>query len=162
MIIEKRIDDSFTADITLASLAAGAARQSAFIANDDNRPSIKVTVKITSGAVAPTLGTIYEVWLLRRSAAGNADDDVGAVDAAYPVPPTLPRNATLIGAISVTADADQAFIGTFIAQGPLGDDYGIAIANRTDQAISATEADHNVTIEPFADEVIQPLHIGAG
>lgn len=137
------LDPPVAATITLAALASGAARQSSYVTNSLNRQAAKVTVEITTAAVAPVGGTIVEVWLLRSKSQLLAgligDDNTGPADAAYPVPPTRPFNATMIGAITVGANASTVFRGTFDSgpAGPLGDFWGIAISNRMDQPIAA-------------------------
>jgi len=148
------IDAPITATITLAALASGAARQSVYLDNSVlMRPAAKVTLTIQTGGVAPTLGTIVELWLLRSSSQALAglvgDDGTTSVDAAYPIPPTLPRNATLIGSLSVTANANTVFKATFDtrAVGVLGDFYGFAVANRTNQALNA--AGNSVVVEAY-------------
>lgn len=147
------LDPPITPTITINGLATGAARQSVYTANTNNRPAAKVTLKITTGAVAPINGTIVELWLLRTAAQVSAgligDDETTNVDAAYPAPPTLPRNATLIGAISVTNNANTLFRGTFDTGpvGLLGDFFGFAVANRTDQSLNA--AGNLLTVETY-------------
>lgn len=136
------LDPPVAATITINGLASGAARQSAYVENTNNRPYAKVTLEIQTSAVAPTNGTIVEVWLLRTKAQVAAglvgDDNTTDADQAYPAPPGLPRNATFIGAISVTADADTFFRGTFdVNDVVLGDFFGFAVSNRTDQALNA-------------------------
>lgn len=159
MLINRRMDPSFEVDITTASLASGAARSSDFIENVGRRQGAKVTFIMSTGAAAPQAGTIYELWLLRREGPSKADDDVGVADAAYPVPPTLPLNATLLGSLAVTNDADQEYTGTFDTgpAGPLGEFYAFAIANRTDQAADATESDSGILVETYSDEIDQSV-----
>jgi hypothetical protein len=148
------LDPPVAATITLNALASGAARQSVYIANPNGRQAAKVTLEITMGAIAPILGTIVELWLLRSKAQVLAglvgDDGTTSVDAAYPVPPTLPRNATLIGALSVTATAAGVFRGTFDTNdvGLLGDFFGFAVSNRTDQPLGVS-ATNTVTYETY-------------
>ena len=125
--------------ITLASLANGAARQSDLITNSSNYPAALIHLKITSGGAAPTVGTIYEVYLLRSDGA-IADDGAGASDAAITI-----ENAPLLGTIVVTASAAKAFYGVFdtAPHGPLGSSWGIAVKNSSGQAFSTTEGDHD-------------------
>jgi hypothetical protein len=155
-LVQTALDAPFNATITLASLASGAARQSSFIANTGNRGAAKVTLRVTNGAVAPANGTAIELWLVRRSAVGNADDNCGTTDAAYPSPPGLPRNATLLSAISVINTANQVQIATFdtAPAGPLGDDYAFAVANRSDQALNATAGNHSLTVETYLPDIV--------
>jgi hypothetical protein len=127
---------------TLASLANGSARQSTMINNSNNYPAALVTMKIKSGAVAPTVGTVYEVYLLRGDDASSSTyrtDGAGASDAAITI-----ENAQLLGTIIVTATTNKVFYGDFdtAALGPLGPEWGIAVKNSSGQALHATEGDH--------------------
>jgi hypothetical protein len=148
------LDPPVAATITISALASGAARQSLYVANTNNRQAAKVTLEITAGAIAPTAGTIVELWLLRTKSQVLAgllgDDNTNNTDAAYPVPPTLPRNATLIGAISVTATVGGVFRATFDTKdvGLLGDFFGFAVSNRTDQPLGVS-ATNTVTYETY-------------
>lgn len=138
--IRTKFDTPAAFTITLASLANAAARQSSLLVNSNSRPAALVNVKIKSGGVAPTAGTVYEVYLL-RSDGSIADDGAGASDAAITI-----ENAPLLGTIVVTATTAKNFYGVFdtSALGPLGTTWGIAIKNSSGQTISTTEADHSV------------------
>lgn len=118
--------------ISLSALANAAARQSTLIGNSSNYPAALVQLILKSGAVAPTVGTVYEVYLL-RSDGSTADDGAGAGDAAITI-----ENAPLLGTIVVTATADKLFYGTFDTAplGPLGPTWGIAVKNATGQALA--------------------------
>lgn len=118
--------------ITLASLASGAGRKSANVANANKRHAALVAVQIQPGT-APNDGTIYTVYLL-RSNGDIADDDVGAGDAAY-----TPRNAAILGTVrnNNTTSVLKAIFDT-APLGPLGDTWAIAIVNETNQALSAS------------------------
>lgn len=140
--IQIKTDTKATFTITLASLTNGSARQSTMITNTNKRPGALVTLKITSGAAAPTAGTTYEVYVLRGDDPASSTyrtDGAGASDAAITI-----LNAKLIGAIVVTASAATAFYGEFDTgiAGPLGPEWGIAVRNNSGQALSTTEADH--------------------
>ena len=81
---------------TLASLANAAARQSTMINNSSNYPAAIVTMKIKSSAAAPTVGTLYEIYLLRGDDAASStyrSDAAGASDATITI-----ENAQLIAA----------------------------------------------------------------
>jgi len=128
--------------LTLASLAAAAARQSTMVANSNNYPAALVYIKIKSGAVGPVAGKVYEVYLLRGDDASSSayrTDAAGAADAGITI-----ENALLLGTIIVTNSAAKNFYGEFDtgALGPLGPEWGIAIKNATDQALDATESNH--------------------
>ena len=132
--------DTFT--LTLASLADGSGRQSTMENNSSNFPAVLIYLEIVSGAAAPTLGTVYEIYLLRGDDASTSTyrtDGAGASDAAI----TL-SNAPLLGVITVTNDAATSFYGDFdtASHGPLGPEWGITVVNESGQALSTTEADH--------------------
>lgn len=138
-----------TFTLTLASLAAGNARQSTLISNKTSInadgsgfPAAIVYLKIKSGAVAPTAGKVYSIYLIRGdnpSASNYRTDGAGAADAAITI-----VNAQLLGTIMVTAAAATNFFGEFDTAplGPLGPEWGIAVKNDTDQAVDATEGNH--------------------
>ena len=134
---------------TTASLAAGSGRSSAAITNSNDQPAALISVKVTSGASAPTAGGCYTVYLLRDTGT-IADDGWGGSDAAF-----TPQNAPILGTITVTNDASTAFYGIFPTEklGPLGPTFGIAIVNDTDQAISSTEGDHAEYYNYYVPEV---------
>ena len=124
--------------ITLAGLANGSAQASASVDNSiTDYPVAIVDLKIVSGAVAPTAGTLYEVYLLRHNGTIGDDGWVGT-DA-----PITIENAPMLGTIVVTATAAKAFTGEFDTSNfILGSTWGIAVKNASGQALSATEADH--------------------
>lgn len=136
-------DTKATFTMTLASLATASARQSTMIDNSTlKRPAAMIYLKITSGAAAPTVGTSYDVYLLRANAAVSPDyysDGAGASDAAITI-----QNAKFLGSMIVTASAATAFYGEFdtSAYGPLGPYWGIAVKNNSAQTVSTTEGDH--------------------
>lgn len=124
---------------TLASLANATARQSTMLLNTNNYPAAIVMLRIKSGAAAPTVGTVYEVYLLRGDNSVYRTDGAGASDAAITI-----ENAQLLGTIVVTATAAKNFYGEFdtAALGPLGIEWGIAVKNVSGQTISTVEGDH--------------------
>ncbi|MBU1871168.1 hypothetical protein KKF17_03570 [Patescibacteria group bacterium] len=136
--------------ITLAGLANGSARASVSIDNSTtDYPMAMVHLKITSGAVAPTAGALYEVYLLRYNGTIGTDGWVGT-DTAIVI-----ENAPMLGTIVVTATAAKAFYGEFdtTAIGILGATWGIAVKNSSGQAISATETDHIKTYKSYVPEI---------
>lgn len=144
-----------TADITLASLAANAARQSSYIKNDANRPYAKITLQVQTGT-APTAGTTVELWLLRSPFVDlfglTGDDTTGPSDAPYPAAFGRPFNAKLIGVMNMIAAANQIHIGTYdvgLTVGPLGPTFGFAVWNRTNQALNASAANHKLTYQLY-------------
>lgn len=125
--------------ITLAALAASSARQSTMVSNSTRRPSAKVFTGLTSGAVAPSAGRIYEIFLLFGDDSGNRTDNAGASDAAITI-----ENAQLLGALTVTATVNKKFSDEFDTSplGKLGSEFGIAVRNGTDAAMNGTEGNH--------------------
>ena len=138
--------------ITLASLANGSARQSTILDNTTNDyPAALVYMRIKSGAAAPTVGTTYEIYLLRSDETPTlADDAAGASDAAITI-----ENAPLLGTIVVTASAAKNFYGVFdtASMGVLGPKWGIAVKNNSGQALSTTEGDHGYEYVYYYPEV---------
>lgn len=119
--------------ITLANLATLTGRQSTLVANANARPAALVAVVLQSGGVAPMPGGAYDVYLLRSDGV-SGDDSAAPADAAITI-----ENAPKLGSLSVTPDANKTFSKVFDTSdhGPLGSSWGIAIVNRTDQAINA-------------------------
>ncbi len=133
--------DSYAAmTITLASLTNGSGRQSTLLTNSSKRPAALVSVKVTSGGVAPTAGSTIDVYLI-RSDGTVADDGAGASDAAITI-----ENAEPLGSIVLTATTAKTFRKVFdtTALGPLGPSWGIALVNRSGQTVSTTAGDHSV------------------
>ena len=136
--------------ITLASLANAAARQSTLLDNSSNDyPAALIYLKVSSGANAPTAGSVYEVYLIR----GNGtirDDNAGASDAGITI-----TNSTLLGSIVVTASANTAFYGVFDTSvaGVLGQEWGIAIKNASGQALHGTEGNHGYSYAYYVPEI---------
>jgi hypothetical protein len=128
--------------MTLAALPNNTGRQSDMLANPNGYPAALIFLRLRSGT-APTVNTLYEVYLLRGDDAGLGatyrTDGAGPTDAAITI-----ENATLLGTIVVTATANKFFYAEFDTAplGPLGPEWGIAIKNTTGQALHATEADH--------------------
>lgn len=135
-----------------AGLASGSARASASVDNSlTDYPGAWISLRITSGATAPTAGALYEVYLLQHNGTIGTDGWVGTN-----APITI-QNAPLIGTITVTATAATAFfavkLDTAVSGGGLGTTWGIAIKNASGQAISATAADHIASYEYYVPEV---------
>ena len=135
--------------MTLASLANGSARQSTLLTNSNNAPAALIHLKLKSNGSAPTVGALYEVYLIRSDGA-IADDNAGANDAAITI-----ENAPLLGTIVVTTTANKLFYGVFDTSplGPLGPTWGIAIKNSSGQALHATEADMDYNYSYYVPEV---------
>lgn len=134
--------------VSLGALASGAARQATLIENTTDRRAAMIWCRIKSGAVAPVAGSIYEVFLVRRTAfaASYETDNGGLVDA-----PFTPQNAQLLGAIVVTNTADTVFTGEFDTSslGPLSEYWGIAVRNGTNQALAAANGDHTIEFQTY-------------
>jgi len=147
--VARKIDATAAFTITLASLAAAAARQSTLLTNSNNRPGALVFVSLMSNGSAPTANKVYEVYLIRGDGT-TRDDNAGSSDAAITI-----ENAALLGTIVVTASTNKAFYGVFDTGvlGPLGSEWGIAIKNATDQALNATGGNHRAAYEYYYDEI---------
>ena len=143
-----------TFTITLDSLAASATagRQSTMIANaSPSHKRAKITGILQSNASAPTVGTVYQIHLL-RSDGTNADDGAGASDAALTI-----ENAPLIWTVVVTATINKNFpfaCDTPLSM-PLGTSWGIAVVNNTGQALHATSGSTNVIAYEYINDDIQ-------
>lgn len=137
---------------TLASLANGSGRQTTMVANSNNYPGAIVYVKAKSNS-APTVGTTYDVYLLRGDDASSStyrSDGAGASDAGLTI-----LNAQLLGSITLTASATTDFYGEFDtgALGPLGPEWGVCFVNRSGQSLGATEGDHLLEYVYYVPEV---------
>lgn len=148
--IRTKLDAWTTFTCTLASLASGSARQSTIVSNSTLRPAALIDLKITSGGVAPTAGTVYELFLLRGDSAGNRDDNAGASDAAITI-----ENAPLLGTLVVTATTNKAFQRLFdtAVLGKLGTEFGIAVRNSSGQALNNTEGNHRKAYATYLPEI---------
>lgn len=136
--------------ITLASLAAGAARQATMVDNSVlKRPAALVQAKITTGASAPAASEVYSVWLVRKPGTLSVDG-VGAVDAA-----ATPLNMVQLGTIRVTAAVNTAFVSDpfdTLPFGPLGPSWTVVLKNETGFTINATEANHRIEYSTYYPE----------
>lgn len=144
-----------THTVTVASLANGSGRQSDLINNSTNDyPAAVVYVQLCSGAAAPTVGSAYEVYLLRGNAAPASitysTDAAGTGDAALTI-----ENAPLLGAIVVTATANKKFYGDFDTAplGPLGPAWGIAIKNQSGATVNPTAGSSLITYVQYVPEI---------
>lgn len=151
--IRTKFGTKATFTLTAASLASAAGRQSTMIANSNNMPAAMVHIKLRSGASAPTAGLTYDIYLLRGddpSSSTYRTDGAGASDAAITI-----ENAQLLGSIVVTNSSAKDFYGEFDTRnlGPLGPEWGIAIVNRTNQALDATEGNHHKGYAYYLPEI---------
>jgi len=123
--------------ISLAGLANGSSRASAALTNTNNRPKVRVFLRIQSNASGPTAGAPYDVfWLWQSPTAPIRSDGWGGTDAAITI-----LNSVPIGGISVTTSANTNFTGVFDIISP-GPTWGIAVRNSSGQALNATEGNH--------------------
>lgn len=131
--------------IALASLAIGVARQSTVISNPNGYRTALIHLRIQSGAVAPTAGALYEIYLI-RGYAGMRDDNAGETDSGI-----ILENTPLLGTIVVTATANKNFYGIFDTAflGELGTSFAIAVKNSSGQVLNDTEANHIKTCVMF-------------
>jgi len=152
--IRTKFDAWTNITITLASLAAAAARASAAITNATSRGAALILFSPETGAVAPTVDTIIELFLLRQddsaAATGRTDGWTGA-DAAITI-----SNAQLIGSLAVpnTANVNVTDVFDTSSLGPLNTDgWGIAVRNGTNQALNATEGNHKKRFQYYLPEI---------
>jgi hypothetical protein len=152
--IRTKFDSSAAFTISLASLADGSGRQSTMINNSTNRPAAMIYLILSSGATAPTEGATYDVYLLRaddHSSPNYRTDNAGASDAAITI-----KNAKLIDSIVVVGAATYTdYYGEFDTSrlGPLGPSWGIAVVNRSGQALYSNEGDHTKRYAYYVPEV---------
>lgn len=151
------IKDKFAAStamtITLASLTDGAGRQSAMIDNATARhPEALVYVKCKMGSSAPNANSIVEVYLLRGDKDAGTEhfsDGAGSGDAAL-----TPLNAQLVGVLrnKASPSAGDVLYGEFLVH-RLGPRWGVALVNRTGQALDSTGGNHWVRYVAVSPEV---------
>lgn len=145
-----RVDEktgATAATITLGSLADGAGRISTQINNGEYFPrSGQVSVKLKSGAIAHTDGSLAEVYLVRSD--GQSSEIIagtyGAADAAVAARPT---NAELIGSVVFGTATATNFQGVFHVDN-LPQKFSILIWNATGQALDTTNGNHAVVFVP--------------
>ena len=150
--ILRKFDAWTNITITLASLAAAAARASDPIANASNRLGALVLFSPETGT-APTADTIIELFLLRQddsaATSGRTDLWTGA-DAAITI-----INAQLLGVVAVpnTANVNVPDVFDTASLGALNTNWGIAVRNGTNQALNATEGNHKKRFQYYYLEV---------
>lgn len=145
--IRTKLDAWADFTITLASLPIGGGRQSTILANGNNRPAALVLLRISPN-VAPTAGTVYEVYLIRGDGTGNRTDLAGAADAIL-----APVNAQLLGVLVSNGTTDVEDIFDTAPLGPLGTEWGIIVKNATNQTIDAVEANHIKRYATYLPEI---------
>jgi len=152
------LKDKFAASaaltISLGSLADDSGRQSALVDNSAARYQdllVYVQLKMNT-TTAPNGGSTCELYLLRGdgdAATEHVTDGAGPGDAALTV-----VNAPLVGVVR-TEDAPAAgdvLYGEFLVHRP-GPTWGVAIVNRTGQALADTGGDHWVRYVGLNPEV---------
>jgi len=138
--------------ITLASLGNAAGRQSTMLANaSPSNARVKISAKITTNNGSnPTQYSTVDFYLLRGNAGSPTvvTDGAGASDAAITV-----ANATPVGSILITTtNQSTAYQADFMVE-DVGIYWGIAVVNRTGQALHSTAGNHVVTYEYMNPEV---------
>lgn len=137
-----------TISITLASLATGSARQSAFIDNTPNffvDAAIYFSFRLVTGA--PTGDKVVNVYLYSSIDNVNYTDNATGADAAITI--RTPPNLKLLGTVNTPDDLAGAanWNATFESVAPhfggiLPPRWGIVVENQTGRAFTATEANH--------------------
>ncbi len=151
--IKDKFSTSSALTMTLASLADGGGRQSTLVDNGTARyQDLLVYVKLKTGASAPTANSVCEVYLLRGdkdATTEHVSDGAGASDAALTV-----LNAPLVGVMRVRSSpaAGDLLHGEFLIHRP-GPKWGIAIVNRSGQALDSTGSNHWVRYVGLNPEV---------
>lgn len=105
---------------------------------------------LTRFATAPTSGAIVEVWWCSSRDNTNFDGALASADAAASAT-NIHRMLRYVGAlIADNTTVAQSQSWDFFLPGR----YGFpVIYNRTAQSLSATAADHLITVTPIADEI---------
>ena len=146
-----------TLTITLASLASGAARQSAAIAVSGLSPipgDILVTVKVKTGTVSSSTG----IWVY---AAGSTDGGTtyteGATGSDAAITLISPTNLRLLGVINAPSSASTYVGGPFsIAAafgGTLPANVSLVVVDNTGGALDSSGANHSVTYQAVSETV---------
>lgn len=136
--------------LTLASLANGNGRagdEHDFGAAYAGRVRIELNVDPN---VAPTAGTVFVVYWSSSADGTNYDGECTGSDAAYNAEEDMAR-LHLVGVLPCSNDTDpqrRSWIFFLPAR------YGLpVVSNQSGQALTATEADHWVSVTPLIDEV---------
>jgi len=152
--LKDKFSTSAALTISLGGLADGAGRQSSLVDNSASRDQdVMIFVKLRADtAAAPDADAVCEVYLLRGDADATDEhvtDGAGASDAAF-----TPLNAPLVGVVTTSGapSAGDVLYGEFLIHRP-GPTWGIAVANRTGQALSSTSGDHWVRFVGLNPEV---------
>ena len=144
--------------ITLASIAADAARQGA--KGDLGATRAKeyaVHAAIESGAVAPTAGERYEIWWAGSPNATAGTDNPGGTDgtdSAYKASEVDEWKVQLqyVGSIIVTNDASTIHKQQFRFTPQFR--YGMpVVVNKSDQTLETNSDEHFIAVYPIIDEV---------
>jgi len=147
--IREKLDGYVALTISLASLGINLGRSSSLVTNLTGRRAAKVNLRI-SPATAPTAGTVYELFMLLTNGTATQGTDLwGEADAAF-----TPVNALLIGTLvnpGSTTDVEDIFDTAPL--GILGEDWGIAVRNSTNQIIDATGTNHITEQNMYLEEI---------
>jgi len=150
--IKDKFGTSTALTITLASLANLAGRQSTLVDNTTNRYQDFLLFVNIKTANTPNAYSIVEVYLIRSdndATTEHRDDGAGTSDAAL-----TPLNCQLIGTLrsSAAPGTGEALKGSFLVHRP-GPEWGVAVFNRTGQALDATGTNHWVRYMGLNPEV---------
>lgn len=139
-------------DIDLENIANGDTEQSDSVSNSGDYPAAFVGIQIKTGAVAPTLGSVFVVYLFRRMT-NMQDDNAGATKGAI-----TPQNMLVLGNIKVTAATSTTYERIFTTEhlGPLGPEWGIAVKNSTGQTNDTTGGNHAAYYRHYVPELQEP------
>jgi hypothetical protein len=145
-----------TPTFSFGSVANAAGRIAAEIDNTSVRATRgQVSVRLKTGAVAPTAGSLYKVYLIRNSndatniQGGRGGTALGTADAAVSVEPV---NAECVGAVTLTASTATTFDEVFPVQDP-GPKFSFVVWNASGQTVDTTNGNHVLQWSPIVDEV---------
>jgi hypothetical protein len=149
--IKDKFGASTALTITIASLANSAGRQSTLVDNTTARYQDLLLFVNINTANSPNANSIIEVYLIRSDNDGteHRDDGAGTADAAL-----TPLNSQLVGCLrsSGTPGTGETLKGSFLVHRP-GPEWGVALYNRTGQALDATGSNHWVRYSGLNVEV---------
>lgn len=150
--IKDKFGTSTALTVTIASLANLAGRQSTLVDNTTARYQDLLLFVNVKTANSPNAYSTVEVYLIRsdNDATEHRDDGAGTADAAL-----TPLNAQMIGSLrsSSAPGTGEALKGSFLVHRP-GPEWGVAIFNRTGQALDATGSNHWVRYAGLNPEVV--------
>lgn len=140
--------------ITLASLADGTGRSSAQVVDTSpSAPKAVIYFKVTTGTT-PTVNTPIKFYFVRADDDGteHRDGEVGTSNAALSDVDDFERSVQLAHVVTVSADSDEDYVGSFIMDEP-GTDWQVAVINNTGAAFNATGSNHYIRYRTVIPEV---------